>query len=71
MRISVMLLSKFWEKVSGERDMMWQKGRREKKNCGNIIVKIRREEKFAIVTIQLPKHERKSEKKFNNMDAEI
>ena len=39
-----------------ERGMMWQK---EKKfNCSNTIAEIRREKKFAFVTIQLPKYER-------------
>ena len=44
---------------------------REKINCGNTIVEIRRKENFAIVAIQLPKHERSSEKKFSNMVAKI
>ena len=37
--------------------------RKKKLNCGNTIVEIRRQKKFAIVTIQLPIYESNSKKR--------
>ena len=52
MRISVMSLPKFLEKVRRERRETWcAREKKKKKNCGNTIVEIRREKIFAIMAI--------------------
>ena len=53
MRISVMSLPKFLEKVRRERRETWcaREKIKKKKNCGNTIVEIRREKIFAIMAI--------------------
>ena len=57
MRISVMPLSKLWEKVR-ERRETWCDGEEKKMNCGNTIAEIRREKIFTIVAIQYKKKKR-------------